>query len=125
MSVDLRAAPGVGSLLVDISYDPAALELVRVQAAGLPSGTLFEYGVSQGRVTLGVVNASGLTGNWSIAYLTFKKAAGAATSGESTIAVSNVLAHRSDNLAQVSATGSAGRVDLKNLSAVGPAVAFS
>jgi len=125
MPVDLRAAPNVGSLVVDLTYDPAALELIRVQAAGLPSGALFEYGVSEGRLTLGVVSVSGLNGNWSVAYLTFKRAAGAVGSGESTVVVSSVQAYRSDNLAQITATGTAGRVNLKDLSAVGPVIAFS
>lgn len=125
MSIDLRSAPNVGSLLIDVAYDPAALELVRVQGAGLPSGALFEYGVSQGHVVLGVVTTSGLNGDWSIGYLVFRRAAGAATSGESAVAVSSVQAHRADSLAQIASTVSPGRVNLADLSAVGPAVTFS
>jgi len=125
MSIDLRSAPNVGSLLIDVAYDPAALELVRVQAAGLPAGTLFEYGVSQGHIAIGLVTTSGLNSNWSIAYLTFRRAAGAATSGESAVVVSGVQAHRADNLASIASTVVPGRVNLQNLSAVGPAVAFS
>jgi hypothetical protein len=125
MSIDLRAAPNVGSLLIDVAYDPAALELVRVQGAGLPSSALFEYGVSQGHVAIGVVTTSGLNGDWSVGYLVFRRAAGAATSGESAVAVSSVQAHRADNLASIAATVVSGRVNLQNLSAVGPVVTFS
>ncbi|MCK9357259.1 MAG: hypothetical protein M0R22_09000, partial [Dehalococcoidia bacterium] len=117
MSIDLRAAPNVGSLLIDVAYDPAALELVRVQGAGLPSSALFEYGVSQGHVVLGVVTTSGLNGDWSVGYLVFKRAAGAATSGQSAVAVSSVQAHRADNLASIAATAVPGRVNLADLSA--------
>jgi len=125
MSIDLRAAPNVGSLLIDVAYDPAALQLLSVQAAGLPSGTLFEYSVSQGHAVLAVVTASGLNSNWSIAHLTFKRAAGAATSGQSTVTVSSVQAHRADNLAPITSTVSPGSVNLQNLSAVGPVITFS
>ncbi len=124
VSVDLRSAPNVGSLLIDIAFDPAALQLTQVQAAGLPSGTLFEYSTSPGHVVLGVVTSSGLNNNWSIAYLTFRRAAGAATSGQSAVTVSSVQAHRADTLAQVVFTASPGKVNLSDLSAVGPAIVF-
>jgi len=124
ISVDLRSAPNVGSLLIDVAFDPAALQLTHVQAAGLPSGTLFEYSTSPGHAVLGVVTASGLNGSWSIAYLTFRQAAGAATSGQSAVTIGAVQAHRADTLAQVSATTSPGKVNLSDLSAVGLAIVF-
>jgi len=122
--VQLRGAPGVGSLFIELQYDPSAVELVGLDSAALPANTLFDHGLGQGRVTIGVVNSSGLTGDWVVAFITCRRAAGAATSGDTTIVVSEVRAHRAADLAQVAATSSNGRVNLSSLAVVAPTITF-
>ena len=122
--VQLRGAPGIGSLYVELQYDTAAVEVLRVDAAALPANTLFESNHGQGRVVLGLVSSGGLSGDWIVAFVTCKRASGAATSGESAVTISAVQAHRATDLTEVEATASAGRVSLSNLAVVPPAIVF-
>jgi len=122
--VQLRGAQVVGSIYVQLDYDPAAVEVLRVDAAALPSGTLFEYGLGQGRVSLGAVSSNGLTGDWTVAFITCRRASGASTSGDSTISVSEVQAHRATDLAGISAYGTNGHVNLSSLAVAAPTVTF-
>jgi len=122
--VQLRGTQGVGSLYVELAYDPSAVELIRLDYAALPAGTLSDHGLGQGTVSIGLVTSGGLTGDWVIAFITCRRAAGAATSGDTTIVVSEVRAHRAADLAQVGATGSNGRVNLSSLTVVAPTITF-
>jgi len=123
--VQLRGAQGVGSLYVQLDYDPTAVEVVRVDAAAMPSGTLFEYGLGEGRVSLGTITTSGLTGDWTVAFITCRRASGASTSGDTTIVVSVVQAHRATDLAGMSAYGTNGHVNLASLAVASPTVTFA
>ena len=122
--VQLRGANGIGSLFVELGYDASAIEVVRLDAAALPTGTLFEYGLGQGTVSIGAVSSSGLTGDWVVAFVTCRRAAGAPSSGVTTIAVADVQAHRAADLSQVAVADLDGSVNLSSLAAVAPTITF-
>jgi hypothetical protein len=122
--VQLRGAQGVGSLYVELAYDPSAVELIRLDYAAMPAGTLSDHGLGQGTVSIGLVTSGGLTGDWVIAFITCRRAPGAATSGDSTITVSEVRAHRATDLAEVLAHSSNGHVNLSSLAVAAPTITF-
>lgn len=122
--VQLRGAQGVGSLYVELAYDPSAVELIRLDYAALPAGTLSDHGLGQGTVSIGIVTSGGLTGDWVVAFVTCRRAAGAATSGDTTITVSEVRAHRATDLAGVQAYGSNGHINLSSLAVAAPTITF-
>lgn len=122
--VQLRGAQGVGSLYVELFYDPAALEIVQLDYAAMPSGTLTDYELGPGTVSIGVVSSTGLSGDWVVAFITCRRAAGAPMSGDTTIGVSQVLAHRATDLSEVLANGSNGHVNLSTLAVAAPTMTF-
>lgn len=122
--IQLRGAQGVGSLYIELEYDPAAIDIVRLDAAALPAGTLFEYRLGQGSVSIGAVSSGGLTGDWALAFITCRRVAGAATSGETTVLISDVQAHRAADLSPVGAGSTNGHVNLSSLAVVAPTITF-
>jgi hypothetical protein len=122
--VQLRGAQGVGSLYVELFYDPAALEIVQLDYAAMPSGTLSDYELGPGTVSIGVVSATGLSGDWVVAFITCRRASGAPMSGDTTIGVSQVLAHRATDLSEVLANGANGHVNLSTLAVSAPTMMF-
>jgi hypothetical protein len=122
--VQLRGAEGVGSLYVELAYDPSAVEIVSFDFAALPASTLSDYGEGQGTVSIGVVTAGGLSGDWVIAFITCRRAEGAPNSGQSAIAVAEIQAHSATDLSEVLANGTNGHVDLGSLAVSGPTITF-
>ena len=122
--VQLRGAQDVGSLYVELDYDPAAVEIVSFDFAALPASTLVDHGLEPGTVSIGVVTSGGLTGDWVIAFITCRRAAGAASSGDTAIAVSELQAHSALDLAEVLANGSNGHVNLTSLAVSAPTITF-
>lgn len=120
--VQLRGAQGVGSLYLELTYDAAAVEIVRFDFAALPANTLTDHQLGPGTVAIGVVTANGLTGDWSIAFITCRRAPGAAMSGDTTITISDVAVHRAADLAEVQADGANGHVNMATLVVAAPTV---
>jgi hypothetical protein len=122
--IQLRAAQDLGSLYVSLDYDPAVVEIVRLDYAALPSNTLADHEIGQGRVTVGVVNAGGFDGDWTVAFMTCRRAAGAPASGDSTVVISEIQAHRATDLAGLLADGSNGHINLSSLVVAAPTITF-
>ncbi len=120
--IQLRGAQDLGSLFVEMQYDAAEVEFVRLDAAALPPGTLFEYGAEQGRVAIALVNSNGLMGDWALAFITCRRASGAAMSGDSTLILSEIQAHTASDLSEVPAYGTDGHVNLSTLAVATPTI---
>jgi len=109
---------------LELSYDAAVIEVLALDFAALPANTLADHELGNGRIVIGLVAADGLTGNWSIAVVTFRKVLDQAVSGEATIDISALVAHAASDLGEVVATGSDGHVDMITLAVDAPAVTF-
>jgi hypothetical protein len=120
--VQLRAAEDVGSLYLELDYDPAVVEILSFDFAALPASALSDHELRQGSVSIGIVTSGGLTGDWVVAFITCRKAAGAPSSGDTTITVSVLEAHSAVDLSEVLADGSDGHVNLTSLAVSAPTI---
>ncbi len=121
--IQVRGASGVGSLYLELQYDPAAIEVVRLDAAGLPVDTLFESSFGGGRVAIGVASSAGLkVDNMVLAYVTCKRAAGASGTGTTAVTVGTIQAYQAIDLSEMQASASDGSVNLSSLAVLAPAI---
>ena len=71
--INLKEARNVGSLHMEIVYDPAVLSATDVEAGDLGSNAMIESSLStQGRVKVGIVDASGINGDGAVITVSFK-----------------------------------------------------
>ncbi len=122
--VQIHDAQGVGSLYIEVAYDQTDIEVVQLDPAALPANTLMENSVTPGRVVIGVATSTGLSGDWTLAFITCRRAPGAATSGDSVLTISSVEANLAADLSEAATMSSAGRVNLSSLSVVPPVITF-
>ena len=105
--VAIQGAANVGSLHFELVYNESVLHAVGVEKGTVVGGALFEYNVDvPGRVIVGLVDINGISGDGSIAIVTFQ----ASEENEITVNLdlSNIAAHAIATLAEIPATYSAG-----------------
>ena len=124
VSLNLQEASGVGSLHVEMVFDTNVLELVDVQQGSLHGDALMKYGVKPGRVTIGMVSPSGLSGNLPVAVVTLRTTESAPASGQSPLLLENVVAHNSETFAELGGSMVSGSVDWGSGTVVAPIVVF-
>jgi len=124
ISVNLQGAPGVGSLHAEMVFDTGVLELVGVQQGALPADALMRYAVTPGRVTIGLVSPSGITGNGSVAVVSLRTLPSSPASGQSPVLLDNVVAHHSDTLQELATSSMSGSVDFGSRNVMAPVVVF-
>ena len=122
--IELRGAPNIGSLHVEMTYDSNAVQVASVQSGTLPPDSLFEYSSTPGRVTIGLVCPDGLSSDWAVATVTFEVLSSAPVGGQTALVLENVVAHSAENLLEVFATSSPGSLGLQDLSVLPPVVSF-
>ncbi|MBN1856072.1 MAG: hypothetical protein JW846_03865 [Dehalococcoidia bacterium] len=123
--VVVRGAPTVGSLHIELAYDPGAVEVTGIQTGNLPSESLLEYVETPGRVTFGVVCPDGLSGDWEVASVMFAVQSSSPQAGQSPLTYSNVVAHSAESLLEMSTVVSSGSVMLNDMSVVVPSISFT
>ena len=70
--IEVQRASNLGSLQLEVVYDPQALELQDVRAGQLARNALVDFNQdSPGRVRIGAVDASGISGDGAIIMLVF------------------------------------------------------
>lgn len=121
--VNIMGAAGVGSLQFELVYDSNLLSAVGVESGDLPDNALFEYRIdAPGRVIVGMVCAKGISGDGSVAFVTFRPR------GEINESVplhlENISAHDASTMFQISATASSGSYS-KDGASLPPAIVFS
>jgi hypothetical protein len=122
--LNLQGASGVGSLHIEMVFDTNVLELVDVQQGSLPGDALMQYGVKPGRVTIGIVSPSGVTGNLPVVVVTLRSTQSAPASGQSALQLENVVGHNSETFAELGGSLMPGSVDWGSMTVVAPAIVF-
>lgn len=122
--IELRGAPNIGSLHVEMTYDSNAVQVASVQSGTLPPDSLFEYSNAPGRVTIGLICLDGLSGDGEVATVTFEVLSSAPGNGQTALVLDNVVAHSTESLLQVMATSSPGSLGLQDMSVLPPVVSF-
>jgi len=70
--IEIAGASNVGSMHIELAYDPAVLEPVDVKTGALATGAFLESNLdTPGRVVLGLVAAQGISGNGQVAVVLF------------------------------------------------------
>jgi hypothetical protein len=121
--VNITGATGIGSLQFELIYDSKLLSAVQVESGTLPVDSLFEYRIdAPGRVIVGMVYAKGISGDGSVAFITFQ--ARGEIDESIPLHLENVTAHNASTMSQISATASSGSYS-KDGASVPPVIVFS
>ncbi len=119
--VTLRGASNLGSLQLELRFDPQALELKGVKAGPLARNALVDSKLSApGRVQIGLVAASGISGDGGVVILTF---APAGKAGPVSLTVEQLQAADTD-LRDLVVTTTAGQFGGTGSQATGPVINF-
>ena len=70
--VEVSAASNLGSMHLEVTYDPSILQATDVTAASLASGALVDFNLQQpGRAVIGLASANGISGAGDLVSITF------------------------------------------------------
>jgi hypothetical protein len=117
----VRGSSNLGSLQLELRFDPQALELKGVRAGPLARNALVDSKLSApGRVQIGLVAASGVSGDGDIVILTF---AAAGKAGLVSLTVVQLQAADTD-LRDLVVTTSPGQFNGAGSLATGPVISF-
>ncbi len=101
--INLEEAEDVGSMDVSLTYDPAVLQAVGVGAGELGGNAYIESNMaSEGEVIIALADSSGITGDGSVAVVSFKVLGDVGSS--STLSLSDVAVHNTDLVEVISPT---------------------
>ncbi|MFQ6054435.1 MAG: cohesin domain-containing protein [Methanosarcinales archaeon] len=71
--IEITGASNVGSMDLELTYDPKVLNATQVKAGTLTSGTMFQSNLNiLGKVSIAIITTSPFNGNGSVAVVTFK-----------------------------------------------------
>ncbi len=119
--VTVRGASNLGSLQLELRFDPQALELKDVKAGPLARNALVDSKISApGRVQIGLVAASGISGDGGVVLLTF---APVGKAGPVSLTVEQLQAADTD-LRDLVVTTTAGQFSGTGSQATGPVLSF-
>jgi hypothetical protein len=122
--VDIVGAKNIGSIRIELIYDSILLEPVSVKSGTVTVNDLFESNINdEGRVIVGLVSSAGISGDGSIAEITFKIKG---RDNEPTpLVLDNVSAYSSLDLSRLSVSFIAGSYKAKDNSFASPTVYFA
>ena len=119
--VTVRGASNLGSLQMELRFDPQALELKGVKAGPLARNALVDSKISApGRVQIGLVAASGISGDGGVVMLTF---APGGKAGTVSLTVEQLQAADTD-LRDLVVTTTPGQFSGTGSQATGPVISF-
>lgn len=119
--LNVKGASRLGSLQLELVFDPSVAELTGVRTGPLARNALVDSrAVSKGRVRIGLVDPSGISGDGAVITLSFKPSEGGNTGA---LAVEQVEASDVD-LRDLVVTSSPGRFPTAGGPAQGPLLSF-
>ena len=68
--VEISGASNLGSLHLEVTYDPLILQAMSVTAASLARDALLDFNVQPGRVVIGLASADGISGTGKLELIT-------------------------------------------------------
>lgn len=121
--INLKGAYQVGSLEFVLSYEPSLLEVTGVANGDLAGDAIIESLVSTpGKVWIGMIAADGVTGDGSVAVVSFRMMKGSASN--SPLLLENVSGYDSATLVDLLSTSSPGLLVMNDGSYTPPVVSF-
>jgi hypothetical protein len=120
--INLSGASDVGSLHIELVYDPAILEVTGVKAGKLAQNAVVDSNIlTPGRAIIGIVSSNGLAGTGAVASISFKAKA---KTGNCALTLENVEAYSAETLQDIRAQVSAGQYDAKTKKVDAPSISF-
>jgi len=120
--INLTGASDVGSLHIELVYDPAILEVTAVKAGKLAQNAVVDSNIlTPGRAIIGIVSSNGIAGTGSVASVSFKAKA---KTGSSTLTLENVEAYSAETLQDIRAQVSAGQYNAQTKKVAAPSISF-
>ena len=111
--VNIEGAAGVGSLHFELVYDWSVLRALEVEYGMVVGDAMFEYNVDvPGRVMVGIIDSSGISGDGSVAVVAFQLR-GEADAGIS-LELENIVAYDAATMTEIPTTASAGSFTTEN-----------
>lgn len=121
--VELMGAKNLGSLQVELAYDPAVLEATEVKAGELAKNAMVEYNLAApGLLVVGVIDAAGIGGNGSVVTVSFKVLDKA---GTSPITLERIEANDATTLIDIPVRASAGSFVARDQLVTAPVISLS
>jgi hypothetical protein len=120
--INLSGANDVGSLHIELVYDPAVIEVTDVKAGKLAQNAFLDSNIqTPGRVIIGIVNSNGIAGSGTVASIAFKSKA---KTGTSTLTLENVVANSAEKLQDIRTKVSAGQYNAQSKKVDAPSISF-
>ena len=120
--INLTGASDVGSLHIELVYDPAIIEVTAVKAGKLAQNAVVDSNIlTPGRAIIGVVSSNGIAGSGAVASVAFKSKA---KTGSSALTLENVEAYSAETLQDIRAQVSAGQYNAKTKKVDAPSISF-
>lgn len=121
--VYLKGANNVGSLEFVLVYEPAVLEITKVERGTLAANAIIDFGKrTSGRLWVGLIDANGIDGDGPVAVISFN-VVGQDTSG-SPLTLERVSTYDASTLLDILSEPSAGSFLVKGRSVTPPALTF-
>ena len=122
IALTVEDAVNVGSVSLDIIYDPTVIEIVEVKIDGLAKNAMMEYNAETlGQVTIGIVDSNGIKGSGNLVKLGFNVLDQHSVSN---ITIENVKAHDAESLIDVISETYDGQIDASDGSVLSPGIRF-
>jgi|WetSurMetagenome_2_1015567.scaffolds.fasta_scaffold80977_2 hypothetical protein len=120
LPVNLKEARGIGSLHMEIVYDPAVLSATNVEGGDLAANSMIEFNAkTPGRLKVGVVDASGINGDGTLLTVSFKAID---TKKTSQISLENLECYNSKTLFDIVVSTAPGKLSAVDGSFTAPEV---
>ena len=120
--INLTGASDVGSLHIELVYDPAIIQVTGVKAGKLAQNAVVDSNITApGRAVIGIVSSAGITGSGAVASVAFTAKA---KTGSSALTLENVEAYSAEKLQEIMTTVSAGQYDTKSKKVTAPSITF-
>jgi len=120
--INLTNASDVGSLHIELVYDPAIIEVTAVKAGKLAQNAVVDSNIlTPGRAIIGIVNSNGINGTGAIVSVSFKAKA---KTGTSALTLENVEAYSAEKLQDIRTQVSAGQYNAQSKKVDAPSISF-
>lgn len=120
--INLTGASDVGSLHIELVYDPAILEVTAVKAGKLAQNAVVDSNLlAPGRAIIGIVSSNGIAGSGVVVSVSFKAKA---KTGSSELTLENVEAYSAETLQDKITQVSAGQYNAQTKKVSAPSISF-
>jgi len=120
--INLTGASDVGSLHIELVYDPAIIQVTGVKAGKLAQNAVVDFNITApGRAVIGIVSSAGITGSGAVASVAFTAKA---KTGSSALTLENVEAYSAEKLEDLRTQVSAGQYNAQTKKVNAPSISF-